>query len=193
MPSGLVVVDKPAGLTSHDVVPGCAAGPHPRVGHAGTLDPMATGVLVIGVEAGDPAAAPSRADRQGLHRDDPARAATVTDDAEGEVVGAASAAGPAAEAAVAAALAALTGGDRAGAQRGQRDQGRRPAGYDRVRAGEEVELPARPVTVRALRGARVRPARPTLLDVDVEVDCSSGTYVRAMARDSGPRSASAAT
>ncbi len=182
---GLVVVDKAAGWTSHDVVGRLRRLAHTRrVGHAGTLDPMATGVLVVGVGAATrllhhlvlAEKAYTATIRLGL--------STVTDDAEGEVVATASAAGLD-EAAVRAAMRPLTGdiqqvpsavsAIKVGGQRA----------YKRVREGETVELPARPVTVS--RFAPVAFDRPTadLLDVQVEVECSSGTYVRALARDLG--------
>jgi tRNA pseudouridine55 synthase len=182
--SGLVVVDKPPRLTSHDVVARMRRIAHTRrVGHAGTLDPMATGVLVLGVE---------KATRL-LHHlvlADKAYTATIrlgqattTDDAEGEVVGNA----PAAdldEQAVRAAMVPLTGDitQVPSAVSAIKVEGRRA--YDRVRAGERVELGARAVSVQRFAAVAFRP-HLRLLDVDVEVECSSGTYVRALARDLG--------
>lgn len=183
-PDGLVVVDKPAGITSHDVVSRArrALGTR-KVGHAGTLDPMATGVLVLGV---------GRATRLLGHLsltektyDATVRlgAATTTDDAEGDVVSTAGTDGLD-EQQVRAALA---------AQLGERDQvpsavsavkvdGRRA--YERVRAGEQVELPARRVHIDVLDVTRVELSSERA-DLDVTVGCSSGTYVRAIARDLG--------
>ncbi len=181
---GLVVVDKPAGWTSHDVVGRVRrlAGTR-RVGHAGTLDPMATGVLVLGVE---------RATRL-LHHlvlTDKAYTATVrlgvatvTDDAEGDVVSTA-AANHVTEADVRQAMAALTGAlmQVPSAVSAVKVGGQRA--YARVRAGEAVELAARPVTVTQFAPVAFR-RRGDVLDVDVVVECSSGTYVRALARDLG--------
>ncbi|MFE7632098.1 tRNA pseudouridine(55) synthase TruB [Kocuria sp. NPDC057446] len=191
-PSGLVVVDKPAGWTSHDVVARTRrlAGTR-KVGHAGTLDPMATGVLVLGVD---------RATRLltwvvGAHKTYEATVrlgqTTVTDDAEGEVL---DVAGPRAvdavdEAAVAAGVARLTGDIRQVPAKVSaiKVEGRRA--YAQVRAGQDVELAARDVTVSEFAVHRlVRTADDTgreVLDVDVTVTCSSGTYVRALARDLG--------
>jgi tRNA pseudouridine55 synthase len=183
--AGLVVVDKPAGWTSHDVVArmrGLAQ--TRRVGHAGTLDPMATGVLVLGVGPGT----------RLLHHlvlTDKSYTATIrlgqatdTDDAEGAVISTMSAAALH-EDAVRAALEPLTGDilQVPSAVSAIKVAGKRA--YQRVRAGEQVELAARPVTVSRFVGTSF--ARPTadLLDIDVEVDCSSGTYVRALARDLG--------
>jgi tRNA pseudouridine55 synthase len=182
---GLAIVDKPAGLTSHDVVARMRriTGTR-RVGHAGTLDPMATGVLVLGVE---------KATRL-LHHltlTDKAYAATIrlgeattTDDAEGEPISGAPT-GTVTDDAVRAAMPALTGDiDQVpSAVSAIKVAGRRA--YARARGGEAVELAARPVTVRRFEATAFRRPGPDLLDVDVEVECSSGTYVRALARDLG--------
>jgi tRNA pseudouridine55 synthase len=185
MTDGLVIVDKAPGWTSHDVVGRMRRLAHTRrVGHAGTLDPMATGVLVLGVD---------KATRL-LHHlvlTDKAYSATIrlgqatiTDDAEGTVTSSASAAAVG-ESMVQAAIASLTGAimQVPSAVSAIKVDGQRA--YRRVRDGETVELPARPVTVS--RFAVVGYARPIpdMLDVEVEVECSSGTYVRALARDLG--------
>jgi tRNA pseudouridine55 synthase len=181
---GLVVVDKPGGMTSHDVVSRVRRIVGTRkVGHAGTLDPMATGVLVLGVD---------RATRLLGHLmlTDKAYAATVrlgvattTDDAEGEVVATASAAGLD-EGTVRAAFATQVGDllQVPTAVSAIKVDGKRA--YQRVRDGEEVELAARPVTVHSLDVLDVRAGGDTV-DVDVELRCTSGTYVRAVARDVG--------
>ncbi|MDQ2707343.1 MAG: tRNA pseudouridine(55) synthase TruB [Actinomycetota bacterium] len=183
-PSGLVVVDKPAGLTSHDVVGRLRRLLGTRkIGHAGTLDPMATGVLVLGVE---------RATRLLGHLalDTKAYAATIrlgsttsTDDAEGELLAAADAAGVT-EDAVRSGMAALTGDIEQvpSTVSAIKVDGKRA--YARARAGEDVVLAARPVTVSELSLTGARPDGP-YLDLDVRVECSSGTYVRALARDLG--------
>lgn len=186
---GVVVVDKPAGWTSHDVVGRVRrlAGTR-RVGHAGTLDPMATGVLVLGV---------NRATRLltylvGSDKEYAATIrlgqATVTDDAEGDVVASAGADGVDPEA-LTAAVAGLTGAiaQVPSAVSAIKVDGKRS--YARVRAGEDVALAARPVVVHrfdvlARRGAAAADGTP-VTDVDVVVGCSSGTYVRALARDLG--------
>ncbi len=188
-PSGLVIVDKPSGLTSHDVVARIRrlAGTR-RVGHAGTLDPMATGVLVIGIEQATRLLghlALTQKEYRGTIR---LGQATDTDDAEGQVIARASAAGVTPEA-LHAATAALTGeiqqvppGISAIKVGGQR-------AYRLTREGAPPELAARPVTVSALDILDTRrstgPAGEELLDVDVHVTCSSGTYIRAIARDLG--------
>ncbi len=185
---GMLLVDKPAGCTSHDVVGRVrrVLGTR-RVGHAGTLDPMATGLLLLGV--GRTTKLLGRLQLAGKSYLATIRlgAATVTDDAEGEPVSTADPADLAAvdPAAVAAGLAALTGDilQRPSAVSAIKVDGVRS--YRRVRDGEQVELPARPVRVdRFQQLGDLRPV-PGGWDLDVEVDCSSGTYVRALARDLG--------
>jgi tRNA pseudouridine55 synthase len=186
--SGLVICDKPAGWTSHQVVGRIRRLLGTRkVGHAGTLDPMATGVLVVGV---------NRATRLLglLALDDKAYAATirlgigtVTDDAEGETTIAPGAATVDA-AALGAAMAVLTGDivQVPSAVSAIKVDGVRA--YARVRAGHEVELAARPVRVRRFQvtGRHDTMANHVpVLDLDVLVECSTGTYVRALARDLG--------
>ncbi|HEU4999922.1 MAG TPA: tRNA pseudouridine(55) synthase TruB [Lapillicoccus sp.] len=181
---GLLLVDKPAGWTSHDVVARIrrVCGTR-RVGHAGTLDPMATGLLLLGV---------GRATKLltflvGCDKEYAATVrlgeSTVTDDAEGEVVSSAPATGVT-RAALDAAVARLTGPIEQvpSAVSAIKIDGKRS--YARVRSGESVELAARPVTVHRFTVLDVRPAG-SCLDVDVEVSVSSGTYVRALARDLG--------
>jgi len=188
VPDGLVVVDKPAGWTSHDVVARIRklAGTR-KVGHAGTLDPMATGVLVLGVERATRLLTYLVGADKGYEATIRLGETTVTDDAEGDVVSTADADGITGEA-IEQAIDSL---------RGNIDQvpssvsaikvdGRRS--YARVRSGEEVELAARPVVIHRFEVLEVRREHHrgrTLVDVDVAVDCSSGTYVRALARDLG--------
>ncbi|MFC4945507.1 tRNA pseudouridine(55) synthase TruB [Pseudonocardia sp. GCM10023141] len=180
VPSGLVVVDKPAGLTSHDVVGRLRRILHTRkIGHAGTLDPMATGVLVCGVGRGTKLLGHLALDTKAYTATIRLGAATSTDDAEGEVVSTADAS-DVTDAAIAAGIAALTGAIEQvpSSVSAIKVDGKRA--YARVRAGEEVVLPARPVTVSAFTLLRRRGA-----DLDVLVECTSGTYVRALARDLG--------
>ena len=179
-PDGLLVVDKPGGWTSHDVVARVRRLAQTRkVGHAGTLDPMATGVLVLGI---------GRATRLLGHLaltdktyDATIRlgATTVTDDAEGEVVEVRDASAVT-DARIAAAMAALTGDLQQVPSSVSAVKVDGVRSYARVRAGEEVELRARPVTVSRFALLRRRGD-----DLDVTVDCTSGTYVRALARDLG--------
>ncbi|MGH1564858.1 tRNA pseudouridine(55) synthase TruB [Mumia sp. DW29H23] len=184
-PTGIVVVDKPAGWTSHDVVGRIRrlAGTR-KVGHAGTLDPMATGVLVLGV---------GRATRllghvAGHDKDYDATirlgATTVTDDAEGDVVETADASGLDLETVRAAARPLVGEIDQVpSAVSAIKVDGRRA--YARVRAGEDVALAARRVTVARFELTDLRAGPDGTVDVDAHVTCSSGTYVRALARDLG--------
>jgi tRNA pseudouridine55 synthase len=185
---GLVVVDKPADWTSHDVVARVRrlAGTR-KVGHAGTLDPMATGVLVLGV---------NRATRLltylvGVDKAYDATirlgVSTVTDDAEGEVVARADASAVT-EAAVREGARGLTGDlvQVPSSVSAVKIDGKRA--YARVRAGEQVELAGRPVRVSRFGVGALQAGEDDglpVVDVDVEVECSSGTYVRALARDLG--------
>ena len=182
--AGLVVVDKPSGVTSHDVVARCRRIFSTRkVGHAGTLDPMATGVLVVGIERATKILGL-------LTATDKSYAATVrlgqttsTEDADGEVLQTVSAAGVA-DTDIEAAVAALRGdiSQIPSAVSAIKVGGKRA--YQLAREGQTVELAARPVRVCRFEVRDVRRSAD-LIDVDVEVDCSSGTYIRALARDIG--------
>ena len=182
--SGLVVVDKAGGMTSHDVVAKVRrlAGTR-KVGHAGTLDPMATGVLVLGVNRATRLLGHLMLTEKAYAATIRLGVATTTDDAEGEVVSTADAAGLD-EAAVHAALRAFVGDIEQvpTAVSAIKVDGKRA--YQRVRDGEDVELPARPVTVHELVPGPLRTAEG-VVELDVTLRCSSGTYVRAIARDLG--------
>jgi tRNA pseudouridine55 synthase len=183
---GLIVVDKPGGMTSHDVVGRLRrlAGTR-RVGHAGTLDPLATGVLVVGVNRATRLLTYITGARKSYAATIRLGASTVTDDAEGDVTTTADATGVADDA-IRAGLTALTGEIRQVPSAVSAIKINGVRSYRRVRAGERPELPARAVTVYALRALAVhRDRAPETVDVDVEVTCSSGTYVRAIARDLG--------
>jgi len=184
--SGLVVVDKPGGMTSHDVVSRVRrlAGTR-KVGHAGTLDPMATGVLVLGVNRATRLLGHLMLTEKAYDATIRLGVATTTDDAEGETTATASA-GHLDEATVRAAAAEFVGDLQQvpTAVSAIKVDGKRA--YQRVRDGEDVELKARPVTVHELLVHDVR-AEDEAIDLDVSVRCSSGTYIRAIARDLGAR------
>ena len=186
MSDGLVVVDKPAGLTSHDVVSRVRrlAGTR-KVGHAGTLDPMATGVLVLGVDRATRLLGHLMLTEKAYDATIRLGVATTTDDAEGETVSTSSAAHLTPEE-VRAVLAAFVGDIEQvpTAVSAIKVDGKRA--YQRVRDGEQVELKPRPVTVHELVVREVG-APGEALDVAVSVHCSSGTYIRAIARDAGER------
>lgn len=182
--SGLVVVDKPAGWTSHDVVARIRrlAGTR-RVGHAGTLDPMATGVLVVGVEKATRLLGHLMLAQKQYAGTVRLGQSTDTDDADGQIVNAAPVPDIGA-AEISAAARSLTGqiqqvppGVSAIKVSGRR-------AYQLARAGEAPQLAARTVTVESLDILAIRPAGD-VLDVDIDVTCSSGTYIRAIARDLG--------
>ena len=185
---GLVIVDKPAGMTSHDVVGRCRRlfGTR-KVGHAGTLDPMATGVLVVGIERATKILGLLTATDKSYSATIRLGQTTSTEDAEGEVL----------ETVSADHVSDLGIETAVGVLRGEIDQipssvsaikvdGQRA--YKLAREGKTVELAARRVRIARFDVVAVRrtPEVPAgCVDVDVEVDCSSGTYIRALARDVG--------
>lgn len=183
-PSGLIIVDKPAEWTSHDVVAKLRgiAGTR-KVGHAGTLDPMATGVLVVGVEKATRLLGHLALTEKGYDATIRLGQSTNTDDAEGEIIATASAA-EVAEEGIRKGVAALTGPIMQIPPQVSAIKVNGERAYKRARAGEEVELKARPVTVSGFEITAVR-RHGDLVDVDASVSCSSGTYIRALARDLG--------
>ncbi|MFF8964803.1 tRNA pseudouridine(55) synthase TruB [Streptomyces globisporus] len=188
-PDGLVIVDKPSGFTSHDVVAkmrGIAR--TRRVGHAGTLDPMATGVLVLGVQRATKLLghlALTEKEYLGTIR---LGQDTVTDDAEGEITSSTDASEVTREG-IDAGVAKLTGAIMQVPSKVSAIKIDGKRSYARVRGGEEFEIPARPVTVSSFHVYDVREAvaedGTPVLDLIVSVVCSSGTYIRALARDLG--------
>ena len=177
---GLVVVDKPAGMTSHDVVARVRrlAGTR-KVGHAGTLDPMATGVLVLGLNRATRLLGHLMLTEKAYDATIRLGSSTTTDDAEGEVTATAATDGLS-DRAIREALTAFAGeiDQVPTAVSAIKVDGKRA--YQRVRDGEDVELKARRVTVHELTVVAIRGP-----EVDVSVRCSSGTYIRAIARDLG--------
>ncbi|MGW5064075.1 tRNA pseudouridine(55) synthase TruB [Streptomyces sp. NPDC004096] len=188
-PDGLVIVDKPSGFTSHDVVAkmrGIAR--TRRVGHAGTLDPMATGVLVLGVEKATKLLghlALTEKEYLGTVR---LGQNTVTDDAEGEITSSTDASAITRDA-VEAGIAKLTGDIMQVPSKVSAIKIDGVRSYKRAREGEDFDIPARPVTVSSFSLYDVREAvaedGTPVLDLVVSVVCSSGTYIRALARDLG--------
>ncbi|OBG88029.1 tRNA pseudouridine(55) synthase TruB [Mycobacterium sp. E802] len=181
---GLVIVDKPAGMTSHDVVGRCRRlfGTR-KVGHAGTLDPMATGVLVVGIERATKILGLLTATDKSYSATIRLGQTTTTEDAEGEVLQSVSAE-HVTDQQIEAAVAALRGDIEQvpSAVSAIKVDGQRA--YKLAREGQTVELAARPVRIDRFDVLDVRRAGG-FVDVDVEVDCSSGTYIRALARDVG--------
>ena len=185
VPPGILLVDKPGGMTSHDVVARARrALSVRRVGHAGTLDPMATGLLVLGVGAATRLLGHLGGHDKTYEATIRLGRTTVTDDREGEVLTSVPA-GHLDDDAVRSALAAQTGplAQVPSSVSAVKVAGRRS--YDRVRAGETVELAPRQVTVHRLDVHRIDRSTPDVVDVDVTVACTAGTYIRASARDAG--------
>lgn len=184
---GILLVDKPGGMTSHDVVARVrrAFGTR-KVGHAGTLDPMATGLLVLGIEGATRLLTFIVGADKTYEATIRLGSRTTTDDAEGEITreAPAHAVGAVTRAQIDAGVATLRGeiSQVPSAVSAIKVDGRRA--YDRVRAGEAAELAARAVTVSRFDVLAERRTRQAI-DLDVVVDCSSGTYIRALARDLG--------
>lgn len=175
-------MDKPAGMTSHDVVSRVRREFGTRkVGHAGTLDPMATGVLILGIERGTKFLAHMVTATKAYNATISLGASTTTDDFEGEIISQTSAA-HITDAEILSAIANLTGDimQKPAKVSAIKIDGKRA--YQRVRDGEDVDIPARPVTVNRFE---VLESRQSPREVDVVVECSSGTYIRSLARDLG--------
>ncbi|MGL5406155.1 MAG: tRNA pseudouridine(55) synthase TruB [Propionibacteriaceae bacterium] len=182
--SGLIIVDKPAGWTSHQVVGRLRRLLGTRkVGHAGTLDPMATGLLVVGVNRATRLLGHLALHDKRYIATIRLGADTVTDDAEGEVLTVVDASHLSDEAIIAATkkylgdIVQVPSSVSAIKVNGERS-------YARVRAGESVELKARPVTISRYDVVEIR-REDNLVDVDIDVEATSGTYIRALARDLG--------
>jgi tRNA pseudouridine55 synthase len=182
--AGLAVVDKPQGMTSHDVVSRCRRifGTR-KVGHAGTLDPMATGVLVVGVERATKILGLLTASDKSYAATVRLGQTTTTEDAEGEVLQTVSASAVA-DTEIDAAVAALRGeiSQVPSAVSAVKVGGKRA--YKLAREGQAVELAPRNVRIDRFDVIEIRRCGD-VIDVDVEVDCSTGTYIRALARDVG--------
>jgi tRNA pseudouridine55 synthase len=184
MSDGFLVVDKAPGMTSHDVVAiGRRALSTRKVGHAGTLDPMATGVLVLGFNNGTRLLQYITDGDKSYTATIVLGASTTTDDHEGEIISAADATGVKDED-IKRILGAMVGEimQRPTNVSAIKVDGKRA--YDRARSGEEFELPARKVTISQLGILDIRRKDATTL-VDIAVTCSAGTYIRAIARDLG--------
>ena len=184
---GFVVVDKAGAMTSHDVV---AVGRRVlgtrKVGHAGTLDPMATGILILGFGHGT-RLLQYITDGDKTYRATVALgAATITDDVEGEVISRATSAQLSAvsDDQIIESLASMRGviSQRPSSVSAVKVDGKRA--HERVRAGEVFELASREVTISQLDVLEIRRSE-NAIQIDIEVTCSAGTFIRAIARDLG--------
>jgi tRNA pseudouridine55 synthase len=184
MQHGFLVVDKEPGMTSHDVVSVArrALGTR-KVGHAGTLDPMATGILVLGFNNGTRLLQYITDGDKDYSATIVLGAATVTDDAEGEVISTADASGIT-DQQINDELVKMKGviSQRPSSVSAVKIDGERA--YDRVRSGEEVVLPSREITISSLEIIQIR-RLDERIEIDIEVTCSAGTFIRAIARDCG--------
>ena len=184
MTDGFLVVDKAGGMTSHDVVAvGRKALGTRKVGHAGTLDPMATGVLVLGFGNGTRLLQYITDGDKSYVATIVLGASTVTDDKEGEVIATTHAA-DVVDGEIAQVLKTMVGtiAQRPSSVSAVKVGGERA--YDRVRAGEKFELDSRQITISQLDILAIRHLAATT-EVDIEVTCSAGTFIRAIARDLG--------
>ena len=181
---GFLVVDKEPGMTSHDVVAIArkALGTR-KVGHAGTLDPMATGILVLGFNNGTRLLQYITDGDKSYQATVVLGAATVTDDVEGEVISTADTSAIT-DAQIHEELSKMRGTimQRPSSVSAVKIDGERA--YDRVRSGEEVVLPSREVTISQLDVLAIRRLDKGI-EIDIDVTCSSGTFIRAIARDCG--------
>ncbi len=187
--SGLVIVDKPAGVTSHDVVAKMRRlAKTRRVGHAGTLDPLATGVLVVGIEKATRLLGHLVLTEKEYAATIRLGQSTVTDDADGDILppaeGTMSPARDVAPEDLRIALVELTGELMQVPPRVSAIKVKGQRAYHLTRSGATPTLAPRRVTVRRLDLLATRQVGD-LLDIDVDVTCSSGTYIRAIARDLG--------
>jgi tRNA pseudouridine55 synthase len=181
---GFLVVDKEPGMTSHDVVAIARRALNTRkVGHAGTLDPMATGVLVLGFNNGTRLLQYITDGDKSYQATIVLGASTITDDFEGEVIAVADASSIT-DAQIHAELNTMRGTfmQRPSSVSAVKVDGERA--YDRVRAGEVVVLASREVTVSQLDVLAIR-RMDLKIAIDIEVTCSAGTYIRSIARDCG--------
>ncbi len=185
MPAGLVFIDKPQGWTSHDIVAKLRgiAGTR-RVGHAGTLDPMATGLLILGVDAGTKLLT----FLVGANKTYSARirlgASTITDDAEGEITSSADASAIT-RAQIETQLEKLRGEIKQVPSSVSAIKVDGERAYAKVRGGDEVKLAARPVTIYKFEITGEPTVSEGFVDFNAVIECSSGTYIRALARDLG--------
>jgi len=188
LPSGLFLVDKEPGFTSHDVVAKARKLLGTRkVGHAGTLDPMATGLLVLGVDSATKLLTFLVGADKTYEATIRLGQATVTDDREGEIISEASEAAISkiSDEDIAREISNLTGNIDQVPSSVSAIKVDGVRSYAKVRGGEEVKLAPRPVTISRFEVVGTTRRSATTIDIDVIVDCSSGTYIRALARDLG--------
>ncbi|MEN9305511.1 MAG: hypothetical protein RLY76_779 [Actinomycetota bacterium] len=180
---GFVVIDKPSGITSHDVVAKLrrALGTK-RVGHAGTLDPMATGVLVLGINNATKFLQYITEGKKGYLGTIRLGQSTTTDDKEGELLTSASTK-ELTDAEIRAALQSQNGKIMQVPSKVSAIKIAGERAYDLVRQGKDVEIPAREIEIHSLNILEIR--RDEFVDIDIEVICSAGTYIRSIARDLG--------
>lgn len=190
MQAGLVLVDKPEGWTSHDVVARIRRVANTRrVGHAGTLDPMATGLLVLGVESATKLLTFIVGADKTYEATIRLGASTITDDRESEFLEQATteAVAKISTREILDSIAELTGEIEQVPSSVSAIKVDGIRAYAKVRGGDEVKLKARPVTVSRFEVVGEPRHLEGFIDLEVIIDCSSGTYIRALARDLGSK------
>jgi len=190
LPAGLVLLDKPEGWTSHDVVARLRRVANTRrVGHAGTLDPMATGLLVLGVESATKLLTFIVGADKTYEATIRLGASTITDDRESDFLSQATAdeISKVTNASIRDAISTLTGNIEQVPSSVSAIKVDGVRAYAKVRGGDQVKLKARPVTVSRFDVIGEPRRVDGFVDLDVLIDCSSGTYIRALARDLGAK------
>jgi tRNA pseudouridine55 synthase len=185
--NGFLLVDKEGGMTSHDVVAKVRRRfATKKVGHAGTLDPMATGVLVLGIGNATRLLQYVVDGTKGYSATISLGATTLTDDSQGDVLRTATddELSSVTEDEIRGVLSSMVGviQQRPNSVSAIKVAGK--TGHERVRAGEEFELPAREVTIVSIEIHSIVKGSEAI-EVEVSVICSAGTYIRAIARDLG--------
>ncbi len=180
---GFVIIDKPAGITSHDVVAKLRKTLGTKqVGHAGTLDPMATGVLVIGVNRATKFLQYITQGKKAYHAQIRLGQVTASDDAQGEIISTSDTSNVS-DQEIREFLATQIGSIMQVPTKVSAIKINGQRAYDLVREGKEVEIPARQIDIYKLDVIEIK--RGEFLDIEITVECSAGTYIRSIARDLG--------
>ena len=180
---GFVIIDKPAGITSHDVVAKLRKSLGTKqVGHAGTLDPMATGVLVLGVNKATKFLQYITQGKKAYHAQIRLGQVTTSDDAQGEITSTSDTSNVS-DQEIRDFLATQVGSIMQVPTKVSAIKINGQRAYDLVREGKEVDIPARQIDIYKLDVIEIK--RGEFLDIEITVECSAGTYIRSIARDLG--------
>lgn len=180
---GFVIIDKPAGITSHDVVAKLRKTLGTKqVGHAGTLDPMATGVLVLGVNKATKFLQYITQGRKAYQAQIRLGQVTTSDDAQGEITSTSDTSNVS-DQEIRDFLATQIGRIMQVPTKVSAIKINGQRAYDLVREGKEVDIPARQIDIYKLDVIEIKHGE--FLDIEISVECSAGTYIRSIARDLG--------